>query len=161
VSLAPTDGKTPKETETAKALPSKDLPSTAPPSKRLPWKRLPSKNGEAPGGAGDEKLAPGRIVAAMVFALFALAFFAAGVVLAITPAHQLPGFLGHTGSHTRHALRGVGSLIVGLVFVAAAWFALRYQSLALEEARAADAAQQPAQKRSAAGAKDSQNLPAA
>jgi hypothetical protein len=161
VSLAPTDGKTPKETETAKALPSKDLPSTAPPSKRLPWKRLPSKNGEAPGGAGDEKLAPGRIVAAMVFALFALAFFAAGVVLAITPAQQLPGFLGHADSPAHHTLRGVGSLIVGLVFTAAAWFALRYQSLALEEARAADAAASDPPAPAAAEADNSENLPAA
>jgi len=132
VSLAPTGGETPKE-----SLPSKSL------------------------DAGGEKLALGRIVAAVVFALFALAFFAAGVVLAITPADQLPGFLGHANSSTHHTLRGVGSLIVGLVFTAAAWFALRYQSLALEEARAADAAERPAESRPVAGASDSQNLPAA
>jgi hypothetical protein len=88
----------------------------------------------------DERLAPGRIVAAIVFALFALAFFAAGIVLAVTPASQLPGFLGSANSSQHHTLRGVGSVIVGLVFTAAAWFALRYQSLALEEARAADKA---------------------
>jgi hypothetical protein len=137
VSLAPTDEETPKES-------------------------LPSKSPDV----GDESLALGRIVAAVVFALVALAFFAAGVVLAITPANQLPGFLGHANSGTHHTLRGVGSLIVGLVFIAAAWFALRYQSLALEQARAADAAPQPAESRSAesqpvAGATDSQNLPAA
>jgi hypothetical protein len=132
VSLAPTGGETPKDS-------------------------VPSKSRDA----GDERLALGRIVAAVVFALFALAFFAVGIVMAITPANQLPGFLGHADSGTHHTLRGVGSLIVGLVFTAAAWFALRYQSLALEEARAADAAQQPAESRPVAGATDSQNLPAA
>jgi hypothetical protein len=111
--------------------------------------------------ASEERLAPGRIVATIVFAVFALAFFAVGVVLAVTPADQLPGFLGHADSHTRHTLRGVGSLIVGLVFTAAAWFALRYQSLALEEARAADAARQAAEARTAADADNSENLPAA
>jgi uncharacterized membrane protein YidH (DUF202 family) len=89
----------------------------------------------------SEKVAPGRIVAAVAFALIALAFFAAGVVLAVTPADQLPGFLGpDSTSNQHHTLRGIGSLLVGLVFTAAAWFAARYQSLALEEARAAEAA---------------------
>jgi hypothetical protein len=87
-----------------------------------------------------EKVAPGRIVAAIAFALIALALFAAGVVLAITPADQLPGFLGPDSTGKHHTLRGIGSLLVGLVFTAAAWFAARYQSLALEEARAAQAA---------------------
>lgn len=139
MSLAPTDGETPKESVPSKTLASQDLPSKS----------------------GDEKLAAGRVVAAIVFALFALAFFAAGAVLAITPAKQLPGFLGYANSHTHHTLRGIGSLIVGLVFTAAAWFALRYQSLALEQARAADAGRQAPQARSVAGADDSENLPAA
>ncbi len=110
--------------------------------------------------ASEERLAPGRIVATIVFAVFALAFFAVGIVLAVTPADQLPGFLGQANSGTHHTLRGVGSLIVGLVFTAAAWFALRYRSLALEEARAADAARQAAEARTPADAKDSQDLPA-
>ena len=161
MSLAPTDGETPKESLPSKDVPSKDVPLKDQPSTTLASMTLPPANRGPHGDAGGEKLALGRIISAIVFALFALAFFAAGVILALTPANQLPGFLGHAGSATHHTLRGVGSLIVGLVFTAAAWFALRYQSLALEEARAADAAQQPAQKRSAAGAKDSQNLPAA
>lgn len=136
MSLAPTDGETPKESVPSETLTSQDLPAKS----------------------GAEKLAPGRVVAAIVFALFALAFFAAGVVLAITPASQLPAFLGHANSGTHHTLRGIGSLTVGLVFTAAAWFALRYQSLALEQARAADAARQA---RPAAGADDPENLPAA
>ena len=142
MSLAPTDGETPKESVPSKTPTSQDLPSKS----------------------GDEKLAPGRVIAAIVFALFALAFFAAGGVLAITPANQLPGFLGHANSSTHHALRGIGSLIVGLVFTAAAWFALRYQSLALEQARAADAAdaaRQAPRARSVADADETENLPAA
>jgi hypothetical protein len=73
----------------------------------------------------DEKIAPGRIVAAVIFAVLALAFF--GITL-----YYL------VSSH--HSLRGVGSFVVGLAFVGAAWFALRYRSLALEEAREADRA---------------------
>jgi amino acid permease len=87
-----------------------------------------------------EKVTTGRIVAAIVFALIALSFFTAGAVLATTPADQLPGFLGHDSTGKHHTLRGIGSLLVGLVFTAAAWFAARYQSLALEEARAVEAA---------------------
>lgn len=95
----------------------------------------------SPAPAGDEeKLAPGRIVAAIVFALFAIAFFVAAFVYVATPARDLPGFMDHTNSGAHHDLRGVGSFLVGLVFTVGAWFALRYRSLALEEARAADRA---------------------
>jgi hypothetical protein len=92
----------------------------------------------------EEKLAPGRIVAAIVFALFAIAFFVAAVAYVATPARDLPGFMDHTNSGAHHDLRGVGSFLVGLVFTVGAWFALRYRSLALEEARAADRAEQAA-----------------
>jgi hypothetical protein len=57
-----------------------------------------------------------------------------------------------TNSGTHHDLRGVGTFLVGLVFTVAAWFALRYRSLALEEAREADrAAQAAASSQPAAG----------
>src|SRR5258707_2488591 len=121
---------------------------------------MPSKGTPLQGDAKDERLALRRLGPAIVFALFALAFFAAGVGLAVTPADQLPGFLGHADSPAHHTLRGVGSLIVCLVFTAAAWFALRYQSPSLEEARPADAAHPPAESPPGAGAEDSQNLPA-
>ncbi len=88
----------------------------------------------------EERLAPGRIVAAIIFALFAIAFFAVAVIYATTPARQLPGFLGHARSGSHHELRAVGSFLVGLAFAVAGWFALRYRSLALEEAREADRA---------------------
>jgi hypothetical protein len=91
--------------------------------------------------SGDgESLSRGRIIAAIIFALLAIAFFVAGVILGITPASHLPGFLGPSASGHRHTLRGVGSILVGLVFTVSAWFALRYRSLALEEARQADLA---------------------
>ena len=100
----------------------------------------------------EEKLAPGRIVAAIVFALFAIAFFVVAVVYVTTPARDLPGFMERTNSGTHHDLRGVGTFLVGLVFTVAAWFALRYRSLALEEAREADrAAQAAASSQPAAG----------
>jgi hypothetical protein len=95
--------------------------------------------------ADDEKLAPGRIVAAIVFAVFAVASLAAAVVYVTTPARDLPGFMGPANSGQHHALRAVGSLVTGLVLLAAAWFALRYRSLALEEAREADRAAMEAQ----------------
>jgi small-conductance mechanosensitive channel len=37
-----------------------------------------------------------------------------------------------------HSLRIVGSVLIGLAFAIGAWFALRYQSLAVEEAREAE-----------------------
>ena len=92
----------------------------------------------------EEKLAPGRIVAAIIFALFAIAFVVAGVVYATTPARDLPGFMDHANSGAHHDLRGVGTFLVGLAFAVGAWFALRYRSLALEEAREADRAVQAA-----------------
>ena len=74
----------------------------------------------------DEKLAPGRIVAAIFFALLALVFLVfAGLNLAMG---------------AQHTVRGVGSLVPALAAVTGAWFALRYQSLAKEEAREAERA---------------------
>jgi len=72
--------------------------------------------------------ATGRTAIAVVFAIVALVFLAAGVVIAIVPAGQLPGPLLHLeGSTGHHPLRAVGSLLVGVVFAVASWFALKYQ----------------------------------
>src|SRR5712691_7764189 len=124
---------------------------------------MPARHYEEPALTAEqnaEKLAPGRIIAAMVFALIAIAFFAFGVMFAVIQSSELPGFMGRVaGSHGHHALRAVGSLLVGLVFTAAAWFALRYQSLALEQARAADAAGQAAAKQAAAGEATAERSP--
>jgi hypothetical protein len=86
----------------------------------------------------DEKLAPGRIVAAVIFAVLALAFFVVACVYVITPSYKLPAYLGTAQSSGHHSLRGVASFLIGLAFVGGSWFALRYRSLALEEAREAD-----------------------
>jgi hypothetical protein len=72
----------------------------------------------------DEKLGTGRIVATIVLALLALACFGGTGKYLISPDH--------------HSVRIVGSFILGLVFAIGAWFALRYQSLAAEEAREAE-----------------------
>ena len=70
----------------------------------------------------------GRTAVAAVFAIVALVFLAAGIVIAVMPASSLPGFLGHLdGSGGHHPLRAVGSLLVGVVFAVASWFALKYQ----------------------------------
>jgi hypothetical protein len=90
----------------------------------------------------DEKLGMGRVVAAIVFALLALTFFVIAVLYLTMPDDKLPGFLGYAHSRQHHALRGVGSVLLALLFTVAAWFALRYQSLALEEAH--EAGQAPA-----------------
>ena len=73
--------------------------------------------------------AAGRTVIAAVFAVLALVFLAAGIVIAIMPASSLPGFLGHLdGSTGHHPLRAVGCLLVGVVFAVASWFSLKYRS---------------------------------
>ncbi|HEX6452464.1 MAG TPA: hypothetical protein VF060_23765 [Trebonia sp.] len=73
--------------------------------------------------------ATGRATIAVIFAIVALVFLAAGVAMAIMPASSLPGFLGHLdGSTGHHPLRAVGSLLVGVVFAVASWFALKYQA---------------------------------
>jgi hypothetical protein len=72
----------------------------------------------------DEKLAPGRIVATIVLALLALVCF------------------GETGRYLlaqhHHVVRIMGSFLLGVAAAIGAWFALRYQSLAAEEAREAE-----------------------
>lgn len=79
--------------------------------------------------AAGPQPATGRIVLAVVFAILAVVFIVAGIVIAILPASSLPGFLGHLdGSTGHHPLRAVGSLLVGAVFGVASWFSLRYQS---------------------------------
>jgi hypothetical protein len=88
----------------------------------------------------DEKPGTGRIVAAIILTLFAIAFVVVAYVYATTPDYKLPGYLGFAHSRGHHTLRMVGSFLVGIAFAIGAWFALRYQSLALEEAREAERA---------------------
>jgi hypothetical protein len=106
----------------------------------------------APATNDDEKIGPGRIVATITFAVFAIAFFVAAAVYFTTPAHSLPGFMGYAPTRAIHRLYAVGTALLGLLFTVAAWFALRYRSLALEEAREADRAARAAAPGPAAGA---------
>jgi hypothetical protein len=69
------------------------------------------------------------MVMTAVFAVLALVFLVAGIIVAVTPSGSLPAFLGGLpGSTGHHPLRAVGSILVGAVFAVAAWFALKYQS---------------------------------
>lgn len=92
----------------------------------------------------DEKIGPGRIVAAIIFAVFAIAFLVVAGIYFTTPARDLPGFMGYANTQAIHRLYAVGTTLIGLAFAVCAWFALRYRSLALEEAREADRAAQAA-----------------
>jgi ABC-type Na+ efflux pump permease subunit len=94
--------------------------------------------------ADDEKIGPGRIVAAIIFALLAIAFLVAACIYLTTPAHSLPSFMGYARTRAIHRLYAVGTFLIGLAFAVATWFALRYRSLALEEAREAEQAAEAA-----------------
>jgi hypothetical protein len=78
----------------------------------------------------------GRIAAAVVLGLVAIAFLVVGIIYSVEPAGSLPTWLGHetawinnknVPSPSYHPLRAVGSLIAGVVFAIGAWFTLRYQ----------------------------------
>jgi hypothetical protein len=82
------------------------------------------------------RVTTGRIAAAVILAVVAIAFLVVGVIFCVTPSGSLPGWLGHSTimvgnqqvpSPGYHPLRAVGSLIVGVVFAIGAWFSLRYQ----------------------------------
>jgi hypothetical protein len=99
----------------------------------------------APVRGDDEKTGPGRVAAAIILAVLAIAFFVAAVIYATTPADALPGFMGFARTHAIHRLYAVGTGLIGVAFAVAAWFALRYRSLALEEALEAGQADQAGQ----------------
>ena len=88
----------------------------------------------------------GRTASAVVLAVIALLFIAAGIIYLAVPAGSLPGFLGHAttvvhgktvASTGHHPLRAAGSLIVGVVFAVGAWFALKYKGKAVTPADSA------------------------
>jgi ABC-type Na+ efflux pump permease subunit len=83
------------------------------------------------------RLTTGRIAAAVILAIIAIAFLVVGVIFCVEPSGSLPGWLGHSTvlvgnkevpSPGYHPLRAVGSLIVGVVFAIGAWFFLRYKT---------------------------------
>jgi hypothetical protein len=78
----------------------------------------------------------GRIAAAVVLAIVAIAFLVVGIIFCVETSGSLPTWLGHSTvmvgnkelpSPGYHPLRAVGSLIVGVVFAIGAWFSLRYK----------------------------------
>jgi glucose uptake protein GlcU len=78
----------------------------------------------------------GRIAAAVVLGIVAIAFLVVGVIYSVEPAGSQPTWLGHetawinnknVPSPSYHPLRAVGSLIAGVVFAIGSWFTLRYQ----------------------------------
>ena len=94
-------------------------------------------------GSGSDT---GRMIAAVILGVIALAFIVVGIVYLVEPAGSLPGFLGHATtvvnhkkvpSSGHHPLRAAGCLIVGVVFAVGAWFALKYRGKAVTPAGSA------------------------
>lgn len=89
-----------------------------------------------------------RVVTAVVLAVIAALFLAAGVIYILEPAATIsPAFLGRIpGSTGHHALRGTGVFVVAGVLLIAAGFALFYRP-APRVAEETEAEQQPAPRR--------------
>ncbi len=82
------------------------------------------------------RVTTGRIAAAVILAVVAIAFLVVGIIFCVEPSGSLPSWLGHSTvlvgnkevpSPGYHPLRAVGSLIAGVVFAIGAWFSLRYK----------------------------------
>ena len=74
-----------------------------------------------------------RVVTAVILAVIALVLVIVGIIYFIEPSKSLPSMMpGHLAataadSGKNHPLKGTGSLILGVIFFAAAWFALSFQ----------------------------------
>ena len=74
-----------------------------------------------------------RVVTAVILALIAIVVVIVGVLYLAEPSKSLPSMIpGHlaataVGSGKNHPLRGAGCLVLGVIFFAAAWFALSFQ----------------------------------
>jgi hypothetical protein len=74
-----------------------------------------------------------RVVTAVILALIALVLVIVGIIYFAEPSKSLPGVLpGHLAataadSGKNHPLRGAGCLVLGVIFLGAAWFALSFQ----------------------------------
>lgn len=79
--------------------------------------------------SGSADRSSGRVILAVILGIIALVFIVAGFIYVIEPAKSLPSFIpGHkAGSTGHHALRLVGSFIMGIIFAVGAWFALAYK----------------------------------
>ena len=83
------------------------------------------------------RLTTGRIAAAVILAVVAIAFLVVGIIFCVEPSGSLPSWLGHSTisvgnkelpSPGYHPLRAVGSLMAGVVFAIGAWFSLWYKA---------------------------------
>lgn len=72
---------------------------------------------------------PARLVTAVILAVIAALFIAAGVIYILEPAATIsPAFLGRIpGSTGHHALRGTGVFVIAGLVLIAGGFALFYQ----------------------------------
>ena len=79
--------------------------------------------------SGSVERSSGRTILAVILGIIALIFIVVAVIYLAEPAKSLPSFLpGHINSSAgHHPLRATGSLVVGIVFAVAAWFALAYK----------------------------------
>jgi hypothetical protein len=74
-----------------------------------------------------------RVVTAVILALIAIVLVILGVLYLAEPSKSLPSMIpGHLAataadSGKNHPLRGAGCLVLGVIFFAAAWFALSFQ----------------------------------
>jgi hypothetical protein len=71
----------------------------------------------------------GRTILAVILGIIALVFIVVAIIYVAEPAKSLPSFVpGHIADSTgHHPLRAAGSLVIGIVFVVGAWFALAYK----------------------------------
>jgi len=79
--------------------------------------------------SGSAERSSGRTILAVILGIIALIFIVVAIIYVAEPAKSLPSFVpGHIdGSTGHHPLRAVGSLVIGIVFAAGAWFALAYK----------------------------------
>jgi hypothetical protein len=74
-----------------------------------------------------------RVVTAVILAIIAIVLVILGALYLAEPSKSLPSMIpGHlaataANSGKNHPLRGAGCLVLGVIFFAAAWFALSFQ----------------------------------
>jgi uncharacterized membrane protein HdeD (DUF308 family) len=78
----------------------------------------------------------GRVVAAAILGVVGILLIIAAILYFTQPAHSLPSFLGtikynghnHARAYSHRNLRGIVSIIVGVICLIAAWFAYFWKS---------------------------------
>src|ERR1700719_3182655 len=90
---------------------------------------MPAQGGIVSATSGSSERSSGRTILAVILGIIALVFIVVAVIYLIEPAKSLPSFIpGHiAGSTGHHPLKATGSLVLGIAFAVAAWFALAYK----------------------------------